>query len=299
MIHYWIDNGRTKRKLQHFKALEKQFDPRIRFIEFDDYLIRCCVAGHGEHTILMVPDPPNSIEHCLGLIELLSKNFRVVYFEMPGFGFSIPKFWNYRFSIDEATDIALRLIDIFHIRSCTVAFPCVSGYVGFKLAQLRPDIVHHIIAIQTPAFKEELIWAKNVDIGGMIKTPIVGQLLLSLKKKAIAQHWYKVAQPKDNFSPFFFDTWLQGSRQGSCFCLASAFQTLFNGKPFTIDKLRQSATVIWGKKDWPHRHADLSTLSDFFEDATVHFFEESGHFPELECKQEFTNILTNKLRKVL
>lgn len=299
MLQYWIDNGRIKNKYERFKALENQFDSRIHFLDFDDYLIRYCLAGEGEHTIVMVPDPPNSIEHCLGLINLLSKNFRVLFFEMPGFGFSIPKHWNYQFSVEEATNIAVRLFDIFNIKSCTVAFPCVSGYVGLKLAELRPDVVHHLMALQIPSFKDELVWAKNVDIGGMIKTPVIGQLLLALKKKTIAEHWYKVAQPKDNFSPVFFDTWSEGNQKGSCFCLASAFQTLFNKKTFEVGRISQPATVIWGKLDWPHRYTDINTLTDFFDNPTLHYFDKAGHFPELEYAEEFVAILTNKLRKVL
>ncbi len=297
MLQYWIDNGIIKNKYKGFLSLEKQFDSRIRYVEFDDFLIRYCLVGEGEHTIVMVPDPPNSIEHCLDFISLLSKKFRVLYFEMPGFGFSIPKHWGYQYSVEEATQLTIRLLAHFNIKSCTLAFPCVAGYAALKVAEQRPDLVHHLVALQTPQFEEELKWARNVDIAGMIKTPVIGQLLLAWKKRTIAQHWYKVAQPRDNFSPQFFETWVHGSQKGSCFCLASAFQHLFNGKKFTVGKITQPTTVIWGKADWPHRHTNTDTLTNYFERASVHLFEKAGHFPELEYSEEFINILTNDLRK--
>ncbi len=52
--------------------------------------------------ILNVPDGPNVIEHHQELITKLSKNFRVICFELPGIGFSYPNS-NYDYTFPNAS----------------------------------------------------------------------------------------------------------------------------------------------------------------------------------------------------
>ncbi len=47
--------------------------------------------GGDKSLLIMTPDGSNAVEHHAGLIHPLRSNFRVVCFDMPGFGFSRPR----------------------------------------------------------------------------------------------------------------------------------------------------------------------------------------------------------------
>lgn len=53
-------------------------------------LLRVLDTGGPKNPLLIVPDGPCVIEHYADLIDLLSPDFRVVCFDLPGFGFSYP-----------------------------------------------------------------------------------------------------------------------------------------------------------------------------------------------------------------
>ncbi len=63
---------------------------RTTFVETSAGRVRVHDSGSTKPCVVMAPDGPNTIEHYARLIELLSPALRVVCFDMPGFGYSIP-----------------------------------------------------------------------------------------------------------------------------------------------------------------------------------------------------------------
>ncbi len=290
-----LDTLFIKQKAKGFLGRQHEFGPDTRFAEFDDMIIRYQRTGNGAHTIVLVPDPPNTIEHLQHLTTLLAKHYSVLAFEFPGFGFSVPKTTNYQFSLSDGIQTTLKILSYLRINSCTLAFPCVAGYIAFLLAGQRPDIIKHVIAIQVPDWEEELNWSVRVDLYGLIRTPIVGQLLLSSFKRRIAKQWYDAALPKGNRDPTFYNVCKSGLDKGSCFCLSSAFQALFNSPRPNFEKIKQKGIIVWGKKDRTHRKTNRQTTLSFFENADVFEFDEAGHFPELENPERFAEIVRSTL----
>ena len=101
------------RDVPRFKKLK--FSDDIFFAEFDEYLIRYRLCGKGERCIVIVPGAPNMIEHYDRLVELLRADFRILIFELPGFGFSVPKKANYDYSLQTCTDITIQMLEHLHL----------------------------------------------------------------------------------------------------------------------------------------------------------------------------------------
>src|SRR4051812_25416393 len=83
----------------------------IQRIELEHVSLRLRITGDGPRTIVIVPDPPNTIEHYDELIDLLRGDARVICFEVPGFGLSFPRSLTFGFSPTEYTDVVVELID--------------------------------------------------------------------------------------------------------------------------------------------------------------------------------------------
>jgi pimeloyl-ACP methyl ester carboxylesterase len=291
MNKFSLDNYFLNRQARKILKRQPKLSEGYYFVDFGDFLLRYQVVGEGALTLVFTPDAPNTIEHYQNLNELLKPHFRVVIFEMPGFGFSYSKNSSYKFSLAENTDLTIRFLEKLGFQNYILAFPCVSGYVAWQVAAQRPDFIKAVINIQTPAWAEEVKWVKRLDPKGTMNRAYFGQVFLQLFKRKIAQGWYQVALPKNNYNPKFWEICKKTFEQGSVYCLASGFQGVFNGQTPDFEAIKQKSVIIWGLKDRSHRKTDKTLQNAHFEDFTSQDFAEAGHFPELEFPEKFVEVL--------
>ena len=76
--------------------------------------------------VVFVPDGPNVIEHYEAVFALLSPRRRVVCFDMPDFGFSLPT-PTYAHSLDQGANAVIGVLDALEIERATLAFSCANG----------------------------------------------------------------------------------------------------------------------------------------------------------------------------
>ena len=74
-----------------------------------------------------VPDGPNVIEHDEHVAALLITDYRLVSFDMPGFGLSLPSV-GYRHGLDQGAMAVLDVLDALGIGQATLAFSCAHGF---------------------------------------------------------------------------------------------------------------------------------------------------------------------------
>jgi pimeloyl-ACP methyl ester carboxylesterase len=299
MNKFSIDNFLLNRQSKRILKTKPNFGEGYHFVDLGDFLLRYQVVGEGDLTLVFTPDAPNTIEHYQNLNELLKPHFRVVIFEMPGFGFSYSKTSKFKFSLAESTDLTLRFLEKLGFQNYILAFPCVSGYVAWQVAAQKPDLIKAVINIQTPAWAEEIKWVKRLDPKGNMNRAYFGQVFLQLFKRKVAQGWYQVALPKNNYNPQFWEICEKAFAQGSAYCLASAFQGVFGGQVPDFELIRQKSLIIWGLADRSHRKTDKTAQNAHFQVFTSQDFVEAGHFPELEFPEKFTEILLDFKQKSL
>jgi pimeloyl-ACP methyl ester carboxylesterase len=111
-----------------FKTLHPDFGVHTKMISTDYGKIRVLDTEENKPVIINVPDGPNVIEHHENLIAKLSKNFRVICFELPGIGFSYPNS-RYDYSTETAAKLIINLLDILKIKRATAAFSCSNGFL--------------------------------------------------------------------------------------------------------------------------------------------------------------------------
>ncbi len=72
------------------------------------YRYKPSVSNSRRPTLAIIPDPPVMIEHYQELVDRLTETFNVLLFELPGFGFSIPKL-----GLSMAPEAVAKLISAF------------------------------------------------------------------------------------------------------------------------------------------------------------------------------------------
>ncbi len=249
--------------------------------------------GTAKPCVILVPDGPNVIAHYDVLIRLLSVRLRVVCFDMPGFGQSLPCA-AYTHSLDDGARAVLGVMDALQIERATLAFSCANGFYALALARLAPQRVTQLILSQTPSLEVMHGWVSRI-IPWPLKLPVIGQLAgWALRRKA-ALGWYRLALPRGaDAAPF------QGKARmalvgGGCFCLAGVVQGLGRELPAlqagALGDMKVPCTLVWGTQDRSHRPEAVGSLATYLPHATKLEFEDCGHFPDVEQAARFARLV--------
>ncbi len=246
----------------------------IRFVKIEN--------AEAKFTVVLMPDPPNTIEHMQALIDILQSTYSVLIFEGPGFGYSRASN-HYDFSFAQNAELITHLLVDLEIENAILAFTCVAALAGLQVARERPDIVKGIVLGQTPPPEEARRWAKRVDFRGIMGTAFLGQLLLRMLRKPVAAIWYKNALPKGASSHFYQTGAVDSFRRGARFSLASGFQSLKNDRtPTEAFITEQKSVALWGMLDRTHKSTDKSSTLSMLPNGKLKCLENCGHFPDVE-----------------
>ena len=139
-------------------------------------------------------------------------------------------------------------------------------------------------------------WAERV-IPWPIRVPLLGQSVGWLTRHKAAHAWYDIAPPKDTDREAYRRTTDDALSAGACFCLAGVVQGLARESLVTRDAFAGPCTMIWGAKDWSHRHTRAESLRDYMAHAQIVQFDDCGHFPDLEQPQRYTQLLLGQVMK--
>jgi pimeloyl-ACP methyl ester carboxylesterase len=265
----------------------------FRRIELEHATVRMRIAGDGPRAIVIVPDPPNTLEHYDDLIDILVAHggLRVIGFEVPGFGLSFPRSLTFSFSAEEYTDIIVEALDRLALRDVTLVMSCIGGYVGMMAARLRPALISRLVLSQTPAVEHMLAWARRFDRLGLLGVPLVGQAIMWLVKTPATRFWYSAALPIGADVARFQSPALAAQRAGGPYALASAIQAMRRLDPRELEGVTQPITLAWGSGDRTHARTDPRSLLSVAPHARFVAFERCGHFPDLEDPVRFAGLV--------
>jgi pimeloyl-ACP methyl ester carboxylesterase len=251
--------------------------------------IRYRLAGQGTKTVVFAADPPVVVELYDELIALLGERCRVVVFEMPAFGLSLPRL-GLPFDIPGLADVVAEFLQKLALGPYVLSFPCVPGYTALWLAGHRPELVEALVLSQVPDWQREQEWKRRRDPRNILGRPVLGQLAMKLLARKRAGNWYRYALAGDRLVQRFADVTEQVFDSGARFSLASAFQNMTPAEP-AFGRVRQPGLIIWGDADRSHAHTDKDSVARYFDNARTVHFPEVGHFPELEAPERFVQEL--------
>jgi len=292
-----IYQAASRLDLRLCQRAKSRYSKRKKFLKINQVKLKHCdirihIEGKGP-TLIMLPDPPNTIEHHEQLISELKHRFRIVCFEFPGFGFSYPKL-NMQYTLAGLTQVFHELFTELDINNATLAISCLGAYVGINYAIQYPDRIKSLILIQVADLQQAIRWSYKADLFGLIRTPFVGQLLTQSAQIQVAKHWYRSAiglSSTDVNCRNYTNISLASIENGSCFCLASAYQMLQNRSEIDWSMLKQPVLLVWGANDKTHSKTEPKAITNLITDKKFVQFDNSAHFPNLEEVERFAELI--------
>ena len=267
-----------------------------RFVNTPSGSLRVFDSGTDKPCVVLVPDGPNVVEHYEPLIALLEPNLRVVCFDMPGFGYSLPRS-SYEHTLHQGAHAVLCVLDALNIKNATLAFTCANGLYALRVAQLAPDRIRNMVLSQTPSLNAMHAWTKGII--GAVHFPVVGQIFAWIFRKHFACVWYPLALPRSTDPKPFQKKSHKALSAGSCFCLASVVQGLCREQEISLKNITTPCTMIWGEKDRSHKGTDPNSLLALVPKAEIVRFSDCGHFPDIEQPERFAAILMDRVSMYL
>jgi pimeloyl-ACP methyl ester carboxylesterase len=254
-------------------------------------------SGGDKPCVLLSPDGPNVIAHYAPLIAHLQAHCRVVCFDMPGFGFSLPQA-DYTHSLDQGAQAIIGVLDSLGIAQAALAMSCANGFYALRAAQRAPERISQLVLSQTPSLQAMHAWVDRT-IPKPLRIPVVGQLAAWLFRHKAARSWYRIAlpkaaQPRDTPHTFAL-TAARALDHGGCFCLASVVQGLGREMHDALQGVDTPCTLVWGTLDRSHRHTSAQSLRSCVPHARIVQFDDCGHFPDIEQAERFAQLLLQTL----
>jgi len=294
MSGYVIDTTRLQlRKL--WKKFPNNWAADVAMIGTDYGKIRVKDTKGNKPIIISVPDGPNVIEHHEELIQKLANNYRVICFELPGFGFSYPAL-RYDYSFDMTAKIIINVMDVLQVERASLSFSCANGFYGITVARMIPERIEHLFLAQTPAMHQMKNWTKQ-NVPKLVRIPWFGQITNSFLEKKLATKWYNYALPKGFDKSEYQLKAVSTIKNGGCFCLSSLVQGLTKELNNPLGGIEIPTTLIWGNKDYTHRNTDFNTIKEHISNANIIEFKGCGHFPDLENTTKYVSLINKVLKK--
>ena len=258
----------------------------LHFMHLPRASIRYRLAGSGTRSIVFCADPPVTLELYDELIAALAPDFRVLVFELPAFGLSLPRL-GLGFELQTVAGLVREFLQQLALGPYVLAFPCVPAYSALWLAGHHPELVSGLVLMQAPDWQQELAWKHGRDPKNILGRPYIGQILLRLLRRRRAELWYRLALGRQELLEHFSHTTQCAFDHGAGFSLASAFQRHLTGPEPVFGDIGQPALVVWGEADRSHRQTDRESIRRYLPQARLLRFPEVGHFPELEAPRRF------------
>lgn len=277
-------------KIRQRHTVQHNIENNLRRVKTRYGSIRLLDTGDKHKPVLVIaPDGPNIIEDFHPLIDAIRGDYRVLCFDMLGFGFSYPNF-KYDYSLNASVNALKEVLDTLSIPLATLSFSCANSYTAMAFAKQYPQRVERLILSQVPSLAAMHQWVQGIPRS--LQMPYIGQLIniAALKKMTLA--WYQMSLPrKSPIKQQFIHNATHGIKTGSCFCLASFVQAVRHATVEDVSHVNVPIKMIWGNADHSHRKTDFNSFHQLAPDSELHEFHACGHFPYLEDIEGFIKIL--------
>lgn len=242
-------------------------------------------SGGDRPAVVFLCDPPVMVEAYDALISELANDYRVIVVELPGFGFSkTHRASAYR--LTESVAVVEDGLASLQLQQMVICGPCICGFVAAELTRRKRLPIKGLVLMQTPDIEGMLAWTQGMDPKRLLRTPVLGQIMVRLAAKKMIRFWLGFATSKAYDADLLTDQTLTAIEVGGAYPLASMFQLWQDG--LSDEPVDMPALIIWGEQDRSHRQTDRMSTHQHAPDAELIRFNHCGHFSELEDPAGFS-----------
>lgn len=224
----------------------------------------------------------------------LAQRFATVVPDLPGHGHSHPAPWR-RFTVERCAEWVLAFLDALGLEEACLVGNSIGGYLAASAALKHPTRIRRLVLENSAGLGKEIATFLRLMslplLGEFLARPTMGNLRsvmrICLYDPSVVSEEFLQALHREMSRP--------GNKAAMLRMLRSGVTLLgMKGSNILLDRLREMEVptlVIWGRQDAvlpvAHAHRAVARLPN----ATLHVFEQCGHLPHMEHRDEFNRLL--------
>ncbi|MBH48735.1 MAG: hypothetical protein CME71_11250 [Halobacteriovorax sp.] len=224
----------------------------------------------------------------------LSDSYRVVRFDVPGFGLT-KNVTNEEFTPKYYSDFMLALFDKMKISSATMVGNSLGGFISWNFALTHPERVNSLVLLDPAAYPLTPPWI--VRIASSPFRIFAENINLRFMTKDVAQDVFfddsKLKEEVvDRYHAMFS---LEGAPKRYMDVFAS-INKFSKQMPEGIERLEQPVLLLWGEKDEWISPKQIDLWKKDVKNVTAIIFSQVGHAPQEEAPEESLNAAMNFIK---
>jgi pimeloyl-ACP methyl ester carboxylesterase len=258
----------------------------FKYITIDNVLIRYADKNQKGFPLFLIHGLGGSIESWTNNIEFLSKKFRIIAFDLPGFGLSDKPKVSY--TINFYVNFLEKFIKILKIKHLFLIGSSLGGHIAIEFTMRNRTIVDKLILI-SPAgclpksFKGTPSLKRYVKIVDAKSSNDINRILTSIDNSLVDRSYANIMYKRLSM-PGAKDAFISALK-------GSANAPRYNNK---LAKINTNMLLIWGKED---KMIPLKYIRPFMEhgNSRIIIIENCGHRPHVENPKLFNKIVKDFL----
>ena len=273
--------------------------PPSQFINIDGLQVHLRDEGPRDDPspIVLLHGTSASLHTWDGWAAVLSKQHRVIRFDLPAFGLTGPALDN-NYTIERYAQTVVQVLDNLGIVQCTLGGNSLGGYIAWATAVLYPTRVNNLVLVDPSGYPFE---SESLPLAFTIaKTPVLNTLMQGfLPRSLVASSVKNVYGDPSLVSEELIDRYFElTTRAGNRQALTERFkQTRPGAMVKRIAEIKVPTLILWGQKDRlipPHL---AEQFHQAINNSQVHIFPQLGHVPQEENPQQTVDSVIEFLAK--
>jgi pimeloyl-ACP methyl ester carboxylesterase len=254
------------------------------FVPVNGMMVHVRDEGKGP-VLVLLHGAMSSLHTWDGWVPVLSQDYRVIRMDLPAFGLTgLPRDGSAAFSPDLVEDTVIKVLENRQVTSATFIGNSLGGYISWRLAVDRPDLVSRVVLIDAVSFPQQWTW--------IVKAPTwfpLQQLApLITPRYTVAIGIYQAYGDDGRIAPGTIERYhrlllREGNRDAMLEALdwITSTEKPFGSEPEAgIYDIRQPLMTIWGGKDtWVPYDPIGKQWQTAYPNATHAVYPDAGHVP--------------------
>jgi pimeloyl-ACP methyl ester carboxylesterase len=242
--------------------------------------------------LLLIHGTSSSLRTWDGVTAQLKNQYRIIRFDLPGFGLTGPN-PNRDYSTSYYNQVIDSLLSALHVSRVIIVGNSLGGSIATQYAIYQPAKVRGLVLVDAAGLPPAKKTTGAIGFK-LAQMPVINRLLTiitprELVKKSLQDAYGDTGKVTDNLTTQYFDMLTrEGNRQALIDRMRQGWQE--KNSDF-LSNVQAPTLIVWGSKDRliPVENAEL--FQQKIKNSQVHIWENLGHVPMEEDPGAFSDIL--------
>ncbi len=267
----------------------KYANDNSRFILIDQTIIHIRDEGKKDKPVLLLIHGVCSSLHTWdGWVSLLKDHFRIIRFDIPGFGLSgqIP---SKNYTPEYSVELLYKATELLGIQKFSIAGNSLGGFIAWKFAVAHPDKVEKLILIDSVGYPQDMPWLLKFSTNIFIRPFARIAMPRYFIKKAVYEVYGNQSKVTDTVINRYFEL---SQKEGNKSAWIDVFMVMKEySKREDLSKgltdIQCPIMVMWGTKDvWIPYSTEFPKWKKDLPHAIFKVYDGVGHIPMEEIPEQ-------------